>query len=531
MYSGLFTVAVDVAAPGGLDKEKGVYFMLNQPCNEAEAVAVVEEDGGTGGWGSYVTIRQTGVYLPAGRHLLRACFKYPDVNFDAFMIIADMQISPPTGAPTEAPTMSPTSVPTNPPTLAPTEAPTSAPTEVPTASPTSAPTEAPTDPPTSAPTDSPTLPPTGNSGPITLRVEMEDYDRYEDQDAGNMGGAYRLDEGVDIEVASVGGFNIGWIAPGEWMEFDLTLEETGPVDLALSLASPIDNNALTMAIDGGAETPYIFGSTGGYQAWETESVATGIILAAGQHTLRFTAGVGSFNMDFFILSTTPVCGDLLCSGSETCSSCPQDCGECPYCGDGICTENGDFAETCFVCSEDCGSCPTGAFAPNYLPGKVEAEDYDLGGPMVAYTDTSAANIGGAYRPDEGVDIEVQGSTVNIGWVDPGEWLVYSTMVTVPGMYSITLRAGSAYPTSDVTAVSYPVPDGALDCAAPGVEPCDGEGVDRTVWFQETLTFPVQGWNVFDDFPGSGSQLITAGKLCLAVCFSGAPLNLDYIMVD
>jgi len=63
----------------------------------------------------------------------------------------------------------------------------------------------------------------------------------------------------------------------------------------------------------------------------------------------------------------PVCGDRACNGTETCSSCPQDCGQCPppppsvVCGDGIC--NG--SETCSICSIDCGACtppPTDACA-------------------------------------------------------------------------------------------------------------------------------------------------------------------------
>jgi hypothetical protein len=43
----------------------------------------------------------------------------------------------------------------------------------------------------------------------------------------------------------------------------------------------------------------------------------------------------------------------MCNGSETCSSCPVDCGAClPSCGDGTC--NG--SETCSSCPGDCGPC-------------------------------------------------------------------------------------------------------------------------------------------------------------------------------
>lgn len=48
---------------------------------------------------------------------------------------------------------------------------------------------------------------------------------------------------------------------------------------------------------------------------------------------------------------TPVCGDDACTFSETCSSCPEDCGQC--CGDDLCLAE----ETCLSCEADCGSCP------------------------------------------------------------------------------------------------------------------------------------------------------------------------------
>jgi hypothetical protein len=51
-----------------------------------------------------------------------------------------------------------------------------------------------------------------------------------------------------------------------------------------------------------------------------------------------------------------VCGDLICNGSETCSTCPGDCGTClPVCGDFVCSG----AENCSTCSSDCGACGGG----------------------------------------------------------------------------------------------------------------------------------------------------------------------------
>ncbi|MBW2458878.1 MAG: hypothetical protein JRI68_30540, partial [Deltaproteobacteria bacterium] len=50
----------------------------------------------------------------------------------------------------------------------------------------------------------------------------------------------------------------------------------------------------------------------------------------------------------------PSCGDGDCNGSETCDTCPDDCGACPpTCGDNSCNGN----ETCETCPGDCGECP------------------------------------------------------------------------------------------------------------------------------------------------------------------------------
>ena len=50
------------------------------------------------------------------------------------------------------------------------------------------------------------------------------------------------------------------------------------------------------------------------------------------------------------------CGDGVCSGSEDCTGCQADCGECPQapvCGNGTC----ETGEDCTSCPADCGACP------------------------------------------------------------------------------------------------------------------------------------------------------------------------------
>jgi hypothetical protein len=47
------------------------------------------------------------------------------------------------------------------------------------------------------------------------------------------------------------------------------------------------------------------------------------------------------------------CGNGTCSGNETCASCQQDCGVCSVCGNKTCEPP---YETCANCAADCGIC-------------------------------------------------------------------------------------------------------------------------------------------------------------------------------
>ncbi len=68
--------------------------------------------------------------------------------------------------------------------------------------------------------------------------------------------------------------------------------------------------------------------------------------------------------------------------------------------------------------------------PSQIPGKIEAEDYDIGQQNEAYYDNDEGNNSGAYRNDD-VDIETASDTpagYNISWTGTGEWLTYTVDV-------------------------------------------------------------------------------------------------------
>ena len=80
--------------------------------------------------------------------------------------------------------------------------------------------------------------------------------------------------------------------------------------------------------------------------------------------------------------------------------------------------------------------PYGGTAPT-VPAVIQAEDYDVGGEGVAYHDAEAANIGLAYRPDEGVDIELGPRGPDVYWITAGEWLEWTFRVAEAGTFTFS----------------------------------------------------------------------------------------------
>lgn len=75
-----------------------------------------------------------------------------------------------------------------------------------------------------------------------------------------------------------------------------------------------------------------------------------------------------------------------------------------------------------------------------IPGTIEAEDFGGGGEGISYHDESDKNEGGAYRLNEGVDIQQNG--LSVGWMSSGEWLLYDINCPASRLYNIEFRVAS-----------------------------------------------------------------------------------------
>jgi len=121
----------------------------------------------------------------------------------------------------------------------------------------------------------------------------------------NKGWSYRND-GVDIEsctdALATNGYDIGWTATGEWMEYTIEVDSTAAYTLGIRSASGSGSSRIHMEMDGKVVSPSItLPSTGGWKTWKTTEV-NGIMLTKGTRKLRFVFDQGGSNLNFFKLS-------------------------------------------------------------------------------------------------------------------------------------------------------------------------------------------------------------------------------------
>ena len=331
----------------------------------------------------------------------------------------------------------------------------------------------------------------GTPAVIPGTFEAENFDEggqslaYFDTTAGNKGTYYRPNTDVDIGETNDGGpaVYVGWTKPGEWLNYTVDVATAGTYSLQTRLAQVGTGGRFHVEVGGS----YVSGAitvpdTGAWQAWQTITTP-GIQLPAGVTTIRVvldavgTGGaVAGFNWFQLTSSSTPP--------------------------------------------------PTPAYGgtPAPVPGLFQAENFDEGGQLVAYYDTTAGNKGTYYRPNTDVDIGATndgGSAFYVGWTKAGEWLKYTVNVATTDTYTLETRlanigTGGRFHV-EVDGVnrtgSIAVPDtGAWDAwrtiAVPGIPLSAGIRTIRVVFDAIGTGGAVAGFNWFQFLAGSTSPPTT-----------------------
>jgi Carbohydrate binding module (family 6)/PLD-like domain len=304
--------------------------------------------------------------------------------------------------------------------------------------------------------------------PVALpgTIQAENFDEgapgvaYVDTTAGNSGGQYRS-TGVDIEATSDsgGGFNIGWTAAGEWLNYTVNVATAGTYTLEFRVAARAPGGTFHLEVNGTDKTgPLTIPNTGSYQTWTTIS-KTGVSLPAGPQVFRLvidSAGTVVGNINYI----------RVVSGSSGGS------GSTPFSG-----------------------------TPIGVPGTIEAENFDTGGAGVAYQDLDGGNNGGAYRSTD-VDLAStsdSGGGFCVGWASAGEWLKYTVNVATAGTYTIQVRVASS--------------------GAGGAFHIEVNGVDKT----GPLSVPsTNGWDTWTTISRAGVALAAGQQVIRVVMDTNSP---------
>lgn len=309
--------------------------------------------------------------------------------------------------------------------------------------------------------------------PINLpgKVEAEDFDTggegiaYHDASAGNQGNQYRTTDGVDIEGCSEGGYNIGYVANGEWLEYTVNVTQAGIYTIQARVATPYTNKTFHIELDGqNISGPIAVPVTGGFQGWQTVSVNTPA-LSTGVKTLRIAMDAADLNINYLTFAiagsggsapqvniTAPANNAAFFDNADiTIKANATDTdgtirkveffqgttklGEdttSPYEFTWIGVGVGNYSLTAKA-TDNQGLATTSAAVPvvvnaipalKTIPGRIEAEDYDA---MSGIGTEGTADTGGGQ---------------NIGWVNTGDWMDYHVNVTAAGTYTVAFRVAS-----------------------------------------------------------------------------------------
>jgi GH35 family endo-1,4-beta-xylanase len=304
-------------------------------------------------------------------------------------------------------------------------------------------------------------------------IQAENYDvggngsAYSDGSAGNTGGAtFRTDEDVDIEncTDAGAGYNIGYATAGEWLEYSVDVQKYGLYDVSFRVAASGDARTLSLAIGEKAiATNLAIPNTAGWQTWQTVTVKN-VTLQPGKQILRLTIGATDYvNINYLTFALV------------------KEIVQEPYKG-----------------------------TAHQIPGRIEAEEYDLGGEGLAYHEgNTSGNQGLATLRNDEVDIETTGDVdgmYNIGYTLTGEWLEYSVNVSATGKYDMEFRVAK---------------DG-----TGGLFHVEMDGVNVT----GSITVPnTGGWQVWQTVKVPNINL-TKGAHIMKVVFDSDYMNFNYVEI-
>jgi hypothetical protein len=306
---------------------------------------------------------------------------------------------------------------------------------------------------------------------LPTTIQAEDYDlggegvAYHDTSTGNVFAVYRAD---DIDVGAIpagsgGGYHVGFLEPGEWVEYTVNVPVAPSFTVVMRVASNhIATSTFHVEIDGtDVSGTRSVASTGGWQVYS--EITFPVTLPAGSgRVLRVSFDTGHWNLDRI---------------------------------------------------EVRAQLPFGSGPVNLPSQTLQAENYDLGGQDLAYSDSTAGNVFGVYRNDD-VDVGAipgtSGGGYHVGNMASGEWTEYTVNVAQTQSYQVEMRVASA---NAFTSTFRVLLDGVDVSGSRSVAPTGG-------WHDyEIITFPLLG-----SIPAGNNRV-------LRLSFDTGAFNLDWLRLQ
>jgi hypothetical protein len=255
----------------------------------------------------------------------------------------------------------------------------------------------------------------GTARPIPGPLEMDQYDTggegiaFHDDNAKN-GYPIRVGDNVDLENTNGTGVNVGWTLPGEWMEWTVNVLTAGYYDMTIQTAG----NGGTFKFTTTGATAYDSGSisavaTGQWQSYQP-ATKSNFFLNAGTHVVRLEMLA---NVAYNLKSM-----QFTAHGSGGGGGGPAPVVQWPY---------GTTQQV-----------PTPIAIGTST--RIEAENFDNGGPEIAYHDNTTTNQGDSNHRTEQVDLCFHsGQESKICYGEVNEWTEYTVNVQQSAAYDITAR--------------------------------------------------------------------------------------------
>ena len=169
------------------------------------------------------------------------------------------------------------------------------------------------------------------------QIQAENYDTggqgvaYADDAPGNSGSAFRSDD-VDVEPTADagGGYDVGWIDPGEWLEYTVNVPDPSAIYSIQARVASTAAGQMRVRLDGTVLGVVSIPNTGGWQNWQTVTL-TNVPIAGGSGAgaLRLEMLTGGFNLNWIELDRVQICGTNNVALKQSASASSVESGSYP----------------------------------------------------------------------------------------------------------------------------------------------------------------------------------------------------------